>query len=204
MIAIIDYGHGNLKSVKKALALLGFESRITDSIKDIDNASSLIFPGVGAFGDCVQNLHDKGLAEAIKKSIKNGKPFLGICLGLQILFESSEESPGVKGLSIFQGHISKMNFNENKLKVPHMGWNQVKFNFDHPLLSGIESGSYFYFVHSYYADPEHQSTVLGSSTYGIQFCSAVASNNIMAVQFHPEKSHDIGFKLLERFVKEVD
>ena len=126
MIAIIDHGYGNLKSVKKALSLLGFESQITDSIKNINDASSLIFPGVGAFGDCIQNLDNKGLIEIIKKSIKNGKPFLGICLGLQILFESSEESPGVKGLSIFQGHISKMNFNENKLKVPHMGWNQIK------------------------------------------------------------------------------
>ena len=200
MIAIIDHGYGNLKSVKKALSLLGFESRITDSIKDIDNASSLIFPGVGAFGDCVQNLHDKGLAEAIKKSIKNGKPFLGICLGLQILFESSEESPGVEGLSIFQGHISRMNFSKNKLKVPHMGWNQIKIRRKSKLFKDIEDGSWVYFVHSYKLNLDLD-IIDTTSSYGDEFGSSISFENVYATQFHPEKSSDLGLNILKNFCK---
>mgnify|MGYP001161387522 FL=1 len=200
MIAIIDYGHGNLQSVYKALSLLNFESQITDSIKDIENAHSLIFPGVGAFGDCMQNLDDKGLTEIIKKSIKSGKPFLGICLGLQILFESSEESPGVQGLSIFKGSISKMNFNKNKLKVPHMGWNQIKMKRKSKLFESVEDESWVYFVHSYKIDPDLD-IVDTTSSYGDDFGSSVSFENIYATQFHPEKSSDLGLNILGNFCK---
>ena len=139
MIAIVDYGFGNLQSVKKALSLLNCESTITTSIKKINSAHSIIFPGVGAFGDCINNLHEKDLFETLKNSIKQGKPFLGICLGLQILFEGSDETPEVEGLSIFTGNIDKIDFNKHKLKVPHMGWNQIEIKKKSKLLEDIEN-----------------------------------------------------------------
>ena len=198
-IAIIDYQAGNLRSVQKALEKVGAKATITSSQTDIKKADAVVFPGQGANDSSMRQMRSKKLIEPIKEFIGIGKPFLGVCLGLQLLLNGSDEGKE-PGLGILEGWVRKLPAGN---KIPHMGWNQVKFNFDHPLLSGIESGSYFYFVHSYYADPEHQSTVLGSSTYGIQFCSAVASNNIMAVQFHPEKSGINGLKIYENFVRLV-
>ncbi|MBT3475688.1 imidazole glycerol phosphate synthase subunit HisH [bacterium] len=198
MIAIIDYGFGNLRSVSKALSLLSIDSKITDSKKVIEDASSIIFPGVGSFGDCIKNLDDKKIIEPIKSSIKKGKPFLGICLGLQILFENSEESPGSIGFSFFKGSIDKIEFESNKLKVPHMGWNQVLFKGNSRLFRGIPDKSWFYFVHSFKSNINAHITD-SISNYGDDFSSSISSDNIYATQFHPEKSSTVGLKVLKNF-----
>jgi glutamine amidotransferase len=200
MISIVDYGMGNLKSVKKAFEKLGFKAVVTRDRDSILNSSGLVLPGVGAFGDCIRNLNEYNLIEVIKGFLKTGKPFLGICLGLQLLFEESEESPGIKGLGVFEGRVKKFSgpYME-RLKVPHMGWNQVNFREQTPFLKGIPQGSWFYFVHSYFPEPKDREIVIGKTTYGLEFTSAIQRENVFACQFHPEKSSSFGLKLLENF-----
>lgn len=197
MISIIDYGLGNLKSVYKALKSLGFTSKITSSIKDIDNCNGIIFPGVGSFGDCMKELDDRGLINSLKKSISSGKPFMGICLGLQILFERSEESPNVEGLSILKGEISKIKFDKD-LKVPHMGWNKINIIKNSKILQGINSDTWMYFVHSFKLNNDLKITDSVSS-YGEIFSASINKDNIFATQFHPEKSSKIGLTILKNF-----
>ena len=202
MIAIVDYGFGNLKSVSKALSLLSIDSKITDQKKEIEDASSIIFPGVGSFGDCIKNLEDKKIFEPIKDSIKKGKPFLGICLGLQILFENSEESPGSMGFSFFKGSVDKIEFESKKLKVPHMGWNQVEFKGNSRLFKGIPNRSWFYFVHSFYCEPKNKKLILSKTNLEkFSFCSSVMLKNLIGVQFHPEKSSQAGINLLKNILR---
>lgn len=200
MIAIVDYGMGNLRSVKKAFENRGFAADVTRDTEELMNSDGLVLPGVGAFGDCMKNLEEYGLTEPIKTFIKSGKPFLGICLGLQLLFERSEESPGVKGLGILRGEVVRFpQFESENLKVPHMGWNQMEAERETPMLRGIPPESRFYFVHSYFPNPRDEEIVLGKTFYGMEFTSAVCKENITAFQFHPEKSSDLGLKILENF-----
>lgn len=197
MIAVIDYGAGNLKSITNALDLLRASYKVTDKKEGIEKAKKIIFPGVGSFGDCISSLKKKNLIESLKQAI-NKKPFLGICLGLQILFEQSEESPGIKGLSVFKGKCKKFT---NKLKIPQIGWNSIKIDKKEKLLQGIKENSYFYFVHSYYVEPEDKEIILTKTDYGTDFVSGIAKDNILAVQFHPERSGEIGLQLLKNFTQ---
>jgi imidazole glycerol-phosphate synthase subunit HisH len=200
MITIIDYGMGNLRSVSKGFESLGYSTCVTSISEEILNSSGIVLPGVGAFGDCVRNLHEFDLIEPIEKSITGDKPFLGICLGLQVLFQESEESPGIRGLGIFNGKIVKFpKFSDKRLKIPHMGWNQVELAKETPLLKGIQNRTWFYFVHSYYPQPEDQEIIAGRTTYGIDFTCAVSKGNIFACQFHPEKSSNLGLRILSNF-----
>src|SRR5882724_4934283 len=200
MIALVDYGMGNLRSVEKALARVGADVRIVSDAKSVLAADAVVLPGVGAFGDCMANLGKAGLVEAIREFICTKRPFLGICLGFQALFESSEEAPGVKGLAIFPGTVPR--FTANGLKVPHMGWNQLQIKQrDCPLLNAVADGSRVYFVHSYYCKPASGSVVCGTTDYGIEFCSMLWKDNVYATQFHPEKSQAVGLKMLENFVR---
>jgi len=200
MIALVDYGMGNLRSVEKALARVGADVRIVSDRKSVLAADALVLPGVGAFVDCMANLEKIGLVEAIREFIATKRPFLGICLGFQALFESSEEAPGVKGFGLFPGTVPR--FATNGLKVPHMGWNQLSVEQgDCPLLRGVADGSYVYFVHSYYCKPKDASVVCGTTGYGIEFCSMLWADNVFATQFHPEKSQAVGLKMLENFVR---
>ena len=197
MIAILDYGAGNLKSVSKALDFLGAEHKITNSPKEIAKTDKLIFPGVGNFGDVMALLNEKKLTEPIKSFISSGKPYLGICLGLQILYESSEESPGINGLGILEGNARRFKIG---FKVPHIGWNTIKIRKKSMLFSGIIDENYFYFVHSYYVNPKYMKSILTTTDYGTEFVSGIEAGNIFAVQFHPEKSGKIGLRLLENFL----
>ena len=200
MIAVIDYGVGNLYSVEKALLQFSSDVLVTSRESDILAADKLVLPGVGDFGECMKNLEGTGLIPAIMKKVKAGTPLLGICIGLQILFEGSEESPGAKGLGLFKGMVKKIVAPE--LKVPHMGWNSADFKVPgHPLFAGLTEHPYFYFVHSYHAVPEDNSIVIATVEYGFELTAAVARDNVMATQFHPEKSGDVGLKLLENFIK---
>lgn len=200
MIALVDYGMGNLRSVEKALTRVGAEVRIVTEAREVREAGALVLPGVGAFGDCLKNLERQGLIAPLREFIRSGKPFLGICLGFQALFDSSEEAPGVVGLGVFPGTVPR--FAANGLKVPHMGWNQLDFKRgDCPLLAGIEDGSFVYFVHSFYCQPAKPEVVCGTTQYGIEFCSTLWAGNVFATQFHPEKSQAVGLRMLENFVK---
>ena len=196
LITIIDYGVGNLYSVEKAFASIGEEVKVSGNADDLEAADKLILPGVGAFGDCMKNLESTGLIPVILSQIANGKSILGICVGLQILFEGSDESPDIKGLGIFKGRVRKIN--APQLKIPHMGWNSVKSN--NNLFDGIKDDSYFYFVHSYHAVPEDKDLIIATTTYNETLTAAVADKNIYATQFHPEKSGDVGLHLLKNFV----
>lgn len=187
MIAIADYGMGNLRSVSKAFEHIGSAVSVTNSPAEIAKAKALVVPGVGAFGDCINNLKKLKLLDTIKKFIAGGRPYLGICLGMQILFDTSEEAPGVPGLGIFPGTVKKFP-DSLGLKIPHMGWNTA-------------NNSYMYFVHSYYADPQDKSIVAGETEYGIRFCSILKKDNIWATQFHPEKSQKLGLQFLQDFVR---
>ena len=198
MIAIIDYDMGNLRSVAKAFEKVGATAAVTRDPKAILNASHVVLPGVGAFKDCMRYLDEYGLIDPIIKSIESGKPFLGICLGLQLLFDESMEFGRHKGLGVIKGKVVR--FPEGTgLKVPHMGWNEANKRKDSPLLSGIEDDTFFYFVHSYYAVPEDRSVDLTTTGYGMDFTSSIMKDNIMACQFHPEKSQKPGLKVLENF-----
>ena len=202
MIVVIDYGLGNLASVYNALTFLGANPKISYSPKDIEKAEKIVLPGVGAFGDAMKGLEKRGLAEAIKKSLAAGKTYLGICLGLQALFEKSEEGEA-GGLGVFRGRVKRFR-EKDGIKVPQIGWNSVRLQVTSDKLQvarDIEDNSYFYFDHSYYVKPEDKSIVAATTDYGITFTSMVWRKNIYAVQFHPERSQGLGLKLLENFVK---
>lgn len=197
MIAIIDYDAGNIKSVQKAFDFIGEEYVLTNDKNTILNADKAVLPGVGCFKDAMDNLNKYGLCDVIREFISSGKPFLGICLGLQLLFDESEESPGVKGLSILHGKCKKLPAKE--LKVPEIGWNSLSFPKESKLFSGINEGAYVYFVHSYYLQADDILDVAATCDYGVTFHAAVEHGNVMACQFHPEKSSDIGIKILRNF-----
>lgn len=198
MIAIIDYGMGNLRSVHKAFEAVGHQAIVTRDAASIKNASHVVLPGVGAFGDCMANLERYGLIEPVRATIQSGKPFLGICLGLQLLFTESEEFGTHKGLGIIPGRVRRF-ATDQALKVPHMGWNQVNVQRKCPLFEGIANGSNWYFVHSYFVDPTDRQITATTTTYGIPFVSSVWKDNIVACQFHPEKSQAVGLRLIKNF-----
>lgn len=198
MIAIIDYDMGNVRSVSKAFEKVGGASVVTRDPKVIDGASHIVLPGVGAFRDCMRNLEEYGLVEPILKSIEKGKPFLGICLGLQLLFEESDEFGVHKGLGVIKGRVERFK-DAPGLKVPHMGWNEAKKAKESSLLEGIKDNEFFYFVHSYYAVPSDRSVNLTTTGYGVDFTSSVEAGNVMACQFHPEKSQKAGLRVLKNF-----
>lgn len=198
MIAIIDYGMGNLRSVSKAFEAVGHQAVVTREARVIGNADHVVLPGVGAFGDCMANIEQYGLVEPIRTAIQSGKPFLGICLGLQVLFSESEEFGPHKGLDIIQGTVRRFEGGQ-ALKVPHMGWNQVHVQRACPLFDGVADGSDWYFVHSYFVDPINKQLAATMTTYGIPFVSSVWKDNIVACQFHPEKSQTVGLRLIKNF-----
>jgi glutamine amidotransferase len=197
VIAIIDYGMGNLKSVTNAFEKLHADAVITRDRKVIGDAKAIVLPGVGAFGKCIENLDKFDLLEFIKDQITNDKLYLGICLGMQILFESSEEAPGVKGMGFVKGTVPKFTA---ELKVPHMGWNSIERVKGAEVLDGINDGEFFYFVHSYYCRPE-EDVIATKTTYGVDFASSIAKKRVFACQFHPEKSQSVGQRLLENFLR---
>lgn len=198
MLAIIDYGMGNLHSVQKGLEKAGYQALITGSPGDIARASGLVLPGVGAFEDAMNNLTRSGLVVLIKDAVREGKPLLGICLGMQLLFTNSEENGRHRGLDLISGQVVKFNL-PPAMKVPHMGWNQIENTGKCQVLKGIPSGSYFYFVHSYYVVPDDARVVGAVTNYGLNFTSVVGKENIFGVQFHPEKSSEIGLQILKNF-----
>ncbi len=200
MTTIIDYGAGNLHSVQNALKSLGEETVVTSDKELILSAERLILPGVGAFGDAMQKLNESGLCEVIKEYAKSGKPFMGICLGLQLMFEESEETPGVEGLGIFKGKCVKIQ-KKDDLKIPHMGWNNLEIAKDSKVLKGIGDEPYVYFVHSYYIQPADESVVSAYTTYGSRIAVAAEKDNVFALQFHPEKSSAVGMQILKNFIK---
>lgn len=196
MIAIVDYGMGNLRSVEKGFLKVGVEAKVVSEPGAVDNASAVVLPGVGAFRDCMKNLEEKSLIESIVRSIQKGKPYLGICLGLQVLFTESEEFGVYKGLDIFKGKVVRFQID---LKVPHMGWNNVKLVKMPPIFEGIKDEAFFYFVHSFYVVSDSKDVIAATTDYGITFTSMVWKDNIFATQFHPEKSQETGLRLLRKF-----
>lgn len=201
-IVIIDYGMGNLRNVQKGFEKIGFEARLTRNKNEIGRASAIVLPGVGAFKDCVENLEKYGLVEPLLRSIEKGKPYLGICLGLQILFSESEEFGSHKGLDLIQGKVVRF-VPDPEHKVPHMGWNTIEKEKEGPMLQGIEGGDFFYFVHSYYVIPDKTQWISSFTTYGKPFVSSIWKENLFATQFHPEKSQQKGLRILENFVKSI-
>jgi len=202
MIVVVDYGMGNLRSVSKALESLGGSVCVTADPIKIKQCSKLVLPGVGAFGDASAELQKRLLWEPVLEHVRSGKPFLGICLGLQLLLEESEESPGALGLGVFKDKVIR--FRSTGVKIPHMGWNTVDFAAEgtHPLLKGIKPGSYFYFVHSYYAAPAEADVAVGKTVYGQEnFAAILGKDNVFATQFHPEKSQEAGLKILKNFLE---
>jgi glutamine amidotransferase len=210
MIAVIDYHMGNLRSVQKGIEKVGFDAVITSSPQKILDAEAIVLPGVGAFQDCMKNLDRLGLIGSIIECIRGGKPFLGICLGTQILFSESEEFGSHEGLGIIKGKVKRFpgnmecNFKKPdepsiRLKIPHMGWNTVKIKKESLILGGIGDNPYFYFVHSYYVEPEEEDWIIATTNYGIEFASLVGRDHIFACQFHPEKSQGLGLKVLKNF-----
>ena len=196
-VTIVDYGAGNLRSVAKAVEKLGYVPNVTSDPKEVLQAKAVIFPGQGASESAMIALHRQGLVEPIQEVISNGVPFFGVCLGLQLLLETSEEGP-TPCLGLVKGKVKLLPLD---VKRPHMGWNQVALSGDHPVFDGVETDSYFYFVHSYYADPENNDPVLGTTDYGVTFCSVIARDNLIATQFHPEKSGTWGLRLYENFLR---
>jgi glutamine amidotransferase len=218
MIAIIDYGMGNLRSVEKGFQKVGVDVTVTNKPDVVKKADAVVLPGVGAFKDCMRELTNLELIDAVADSIKKEKPYLGICLGLQVLFSESEEFGKCMGLDVFKGSVVKFEFETplcpplprgelkggvdntfQPLKVPHMGWNEIKIQKNNPLFKGISEKSYFYFVHSYYVVPEDKSIIATTTDYGIEFTSSIWKDNIFAVQFHPEKSQAVGLQVLKNF-----
>ena len=200
MIAIIDYDAGNLRSVEKALEALGQQVIVTKDAETIRQAEKVILPGVGAFGDAMANLQRLGLVEVIRETAASGKPFLGICLGLQLLFEDSDATPGVPGLGILRGHIKRIP-EQPGLKVPHMGWNNLELHHDGALFRGLPEHPYVYFVHSYYLEAEDPDIVTATAEYGVTIHASVQRGNLFACQFHPEKSSQIGLAILKNFAE---
>lgn len=197
LILIVDYKMGNLPNVKRAVELFTKDVVISSDIEEIKKADKIILPGVGAFGDAIRNIESMGLRDAITEAAKT-KPFMGICLGMQLMFEKSEEDPTVEGLGIIKGRVEK--FKNIDLKVPEIGWNSVSKPKESKILKGLENNSYFYFVHSFHVVPE-EDVAAGITNYGYDFVSVIEKGNIMATQFHPEKSHDEGLKILKNFVE---
>jgi len=199
MLALIDYGSGNIRSVHNALKHVGADVRLVSSPDGLADADAVVLPGVGAFGDCVQGIQQRNLWEPMQDWMASGKPFLGICVGYQLLFEESEESPGVRGFGVFQGKVKK--FSTKGLKVPQIGWNNLDLaQPSHALWQGLPRNPHVYFVHSYFPEPADPSIVTSRSTYGETFAASAARDNVAAVQFHPEKSQDIGLGILRNFV----
>jgi glutamine amidotransferase len=198
VITIIDYGAGNLRSVVNAISRLGYEAKVTDSPEEVVGARAVILPGVGAAADTMASLRKLGLDGPIKGYIAEGRPFLGVCIGLQVLFSGTEEGGWQECLGIIPGAVRRF---APGLKVPHMGWNQVKQKLAHPIFAGIADEANFYFVHSYYVVPEDKSLVAGETEYGITFCSVIARDNLVATQFHPEKSGEVGLKIYQNFIR---
>ena len=203
MIAIIDYGAGNIQSVYKALKFIGADCKVTSDKDEILNADGAILPGVGSFGDAMDTMTKRGIKNTIIEYTKSGKPFLGICLGLQLLFPESEETPGVKGLDIFKGTITKIPNQNRTLKIPHMGWNNISIKQKNGIFKGIEGEPYVYFVHSFYLKAQDKDIVAATTQYGVESDAAVQKGNIIATQFHPEKSGEVGLKMLKNFVEMV-
>ena len=201
-IVIIDYGMGNLRNVERGFERIGLEAKVTRNKREIQRASAIVLPGVGAFKDCMINLEKYGLVESILRSIEKGKPYLGICLGLQILFSESEEFGSHKGLDLVKGRVVKFK-PDPEHKVPHMGWNTVEIEREVPMLQGIVSGEFFYFVHSYYVIPEDMQWISTFTNYGKSFVSSICKENLFATQFHPEKSQQKGLRILENFVRSI-
>jgi len=200
MIAIVDYGMGNLRSVQKGLERVGCKAQVTREARQIVSAQGVVLPGVGAFNACMENLRRFGLVEPIRQVVRGKKPFLGICLGFQLLFTESEEFGLQKGLDLFPGRV--VGFRpENGLKVPHMGWNRIGKKKESPFLEGISDGDFVYFVHSYYVAPEDESVVATTTDYGSSFVSSIATDHLFASQFHPEKSQEIGLRILANFAR---
>ncbi len=199
MIGIIDYGMGNLGSVTNAFRFLELEAKIVTRKQEMDACTALLLPGVGAFGDCMAHLVEHDFVDAIHSWVDAGKPFMGICLGLQALFQTSEESPGVPGLGIFNGSVKKFDLPQ-ELKVPQIGWNRMKEVIPEcPMFTGIPDESFFYLVHSFYVCPENPAIVAGQTEYGIDYCSSAWKDNVFATQFHPEKSQALGLQMLHNF-----
>ncbi len=198
MIAIIDYGAGNLRSVANAIVKLGYQSQITSSPESLAVARAVILPGVGAAADTMENLQRMGLVEPIRALINEGRPFLGVCIGLQILFTGTEEGGWHECLGVIPGLVKRI---PPGVKVPHMGWNQVKQKVAHPIFDGIPDRANFYFVHGYYVVPEVDSLVIGETDYGVTMCSMIARGNLVGTQFHPEKSGEAGLKIYDNFIK---
>lgn len=203
MIAIIDYGSGNIQSVYKALKFIGADCKVTSDKDEILNADGAILPGVGSFGDAMDTMTKRGIKDTIIEYTKSGKPFLGICLGLQLLFPESEETPGVKGLDIFKGTITKIPNQNRTLKIPHMGWNNISIKQKNGIFKDIEGEPYVYFVHSFYLKAQDKDIVAATTQYGVEIDAAVQKGNIIATQFHPEKSGEVGLKMLKNFVEMV-
>ena len=200
MIAIMDYGVGNLFSVEKAFLFLGADAAITSDPDVLRQADKIVLPGVGAFGDCMKNLRASGMIPVLTERVRAGVPLLGICVGLQILFEGSDESPEAEGLGFFRGRVRRIQ--AEGMKIPHMGWNQARIERPHPLLEGVPDGSDFYFVHSYYPAPADPADAVCTTEYaGTRFASMVGRGNLAATQFHPEKSGPVGLRLLENFAR---
>lgn len=200
MVAIIDYDAGNIKSVEKALKALGYEAVLTRDRETLLQADHVILPGVGAFGDAMEKLHSYGLVDVIHEIVENKIPFLGICLGLQLMFESSEEAPGVKGLSLLEGEIVRIP-ETGDLKIPHIGWNSLKYPNPGRLFQGINEDAYVYFVHSYYLKAQEREIVKATTEYGTLIDASVEKDNVFGCQFHPEKSSDVGMKILQNFLE---
>ncbi len=200
MIAIIDYDAGNIKSVEKALQYLGEETVITRDAWTILNADGVILPGVGSFGDAMEKLHSYGLVPVIKECVEKKIPFLGVCLGLQLMFESSEECPGVEGLSLLKGKIIRIP-SDGGLKVPHIGWNSLKFPNEGKLFKGLSEDTYVYFVHSFYLQAQEEEIVKATTEYGTLIHASVEKDNLFACQFHPEKSSEAGMQILRNFIE---
>ena len=197
-VLVIDYGAGNLHSVANAIVKLGYQPRVTSSAGDLRTARAVIFPGVGAAAEAMKNLRKLKMVEPIRQYVAEGRPLFGVCLGLQVLLSSTEEHGVHECLGIVRGQVKRL---PAGLKTPHMGWNQVQQVNIHPVFEGVADNTNFYFVHSYYAAPEDKSVVLGETDYGLTFCSAIATGNLVATQFHPEKSGESGLRLYDNFIK---
>src|SRR5918994_1292079 len=196
-VAIVDYEAGNTLSVTRALERVGAGVELTQDPDQVAFADAVVLPGVGAFGDCIRKLRDRGMDEACGEAFVSGKPFLGVCVALQVVFEASEESPGVEGLGLMPGRVVRLE--GDGLRVPHIGWNELSLVRDHPVFIDLD-GEAFYFVHSYYPEPEETGDLIGETDYGARFCAAAGRENLVAVQFHPEKSSRAGLKLYENFL----
>ena len=196
-VAVVDYDAGNTLSVTRALEKVGAKVDLTPDPERVLAADAVVLPGVGAFGDCMRKLRERGMDDACGVAFRAGKPFLGVCIALQVVFEGSEESPGVEGLGLMPGRVVR--FEGEGLKIPHIGWNELSLRRSHPVLDGLD-GEAFYFVHSYYPEPEGVRDLIGETEYGARFCSAAGRDNLVAVQFHPEKSSGAGLRLYQNFL----